>query len=467
MKRWLVPALLVVVGLVAAVEQVRQGESATALGTPGAGGAVWGLYVVADGFLVGASLSALLFAGGVRLLRRRAWEDAAVVATAVATIGLALSALCVLADSGRPLRTLTVLPLVGRAQSPFFGTFTLVVGASLSTSLLQTLLAVRARIGFWGWQNTPAEHWRRERSAFWLSLFTLPLAVLGLVIMASVFAARPGRPPLVEALELASFVVLAAASGLALLALVLAAAGRLTVVRPLARALLLLAATGLLLVVASENAAVHSAWPAARRYGIAVCSGDWRIAFWLQLVLLLAAGAALWLQLWRRSLSWRGLRLWSAVILVAVFIHREVQLVAWQTHGLGLSYPAGRYSPTWIEIGVTVGIFGLGVLLFWGSLRLLPAGAPAPAIAVPLAPVSCSRRALTLALVGLGAVMATLGLALSAHWGVERFSDPRVPGSPLLFLGGLVTMAVAALPYELLRDRAPAVIQTESQSARG
>lgn len=463
MKRWGAPAFLFLLGLIAAAQQIQQGESATAMGTIGAGGAVWGLYVVADGFLVGASLSALILACVVRLLRRRAWEDAATVATTVASIGLALSGLCVLADSGRPWQAMTVLPVVGRARAPFFGTFTVVVGACLCASVLQSLLAVRAQSGLWGWRNTPDQRRRRERSAFWSSLFTMPLALSGLLVMASVFASRPGRPALTVILEVVSFIVLSAASGLALWVCALAVAGRLSAVRPLARALLIAVALALPLVVAGDYVAVHSAWPAARRYGLALHSGDWCVLFWGQLGLLFAVGAILWAQLWRRSLAWRGLVLWSCLVLMAVFVHHFLLLIAWQTHGLGLSYAAGQYRPTWGECAVTAGIFGLGALIFLSSLRLRRSAETidsAPGLA------SAWRRPLTSAAIFLGALLAAAGLALSAGWGVERFSDPLIPGSPLLFLVGLVIISSGTLPYELLRDRQSTVAQTEAQSAR-
>jgi Ni/Fe-hydrogenase subunit HybB-like protein len=468
MKRWIGPALLVLVGLMAAVQHVAQGESATAMGSIGAGGAVWGLYVVADGFLVGASLSALVLACLLRLLRRRTWEDAATVATTVSSIGLTLSALCVLADSGRPWQALTVLPVVGRARSPFFGTFTIAVGACLIASLLQTLLAVRAQAGLWGWRNTPGERLRRQRSAFGLALFTLPLALSGLWIMARVFASRPGRPPSNVMLEMVTFVALAAASGLALWVCALAAAGRMTAGRSLARALLVTVALGLPLVVACEHAALRSVWPAVRRYGLALQSGDWRVLFWGQIGLLFAVGATAWAQLWRRRLLWRWLVLWSCAVLAAVFVHHFLVLVAWQTHGLGLPYPAGRYRPTWGEVALTVGVFGLGALLFLSSLRLLSRRQTLAADSEP-ATASALRHPVTWVSIAVGALLAMAGLALSAQWGVERFSDPLVPGSPLLFLAGLVVMAAATLPYELLRDRPSTAAQdteSEAQSAR-
>jgi hypothetical protein len=168
--------------------------------------------------------------------------------------------------------------------------------------------------------------------------------------------------------------------------------------------------------------------------------------------------------LWRRRLSWRGLVLCSCLALATIFVHHFLVLVAWQTHGLGLSYAAGHYRPTWGEIFLTAGVFGLGALIFLSSLRLssrrLASTDAEPVIA------SALRRPLTWAPILVGAPLAAAGLALSAGWGVERFSDPLVPGSPLLFLAGLVIMAAATLPYELIRDRQTSAARAEAQRAR-
>lgn len=67
------------------------------------------------------------------------------------------------------------------------------------------------------------------------------------------------------------------------------------------------------------------------------------------------------------------------------------------------------------------------------------------------------RRALTVCLVVLGfALQAVSYLFLAAPIGTPtsvRFSDPRVPFAPALFILGVILVFLAAVVYELLPDR--------------
>ncbi len=69
--------------------------------------------------------------------------------------GLLASLGCVLADLGRPMAAMVNLPLFGRPRSPFFGTFTLVAGASLFATVVHLALASRP-----GWAERAQRHGR-------------------------------------------------------------------------------------------------------------------------------------------------------------------------------------------------------------------------------------------------------------------------------------------------------------------
>ncbi len=127
---------LVTVGAYAWVQQSVHGDAVTDLRTIGAGGAVWGLYVVGDGFFASAALAGLALACVLRVRRSREMESAARMALPLGLAGLVASLGCVLADLGRPMAAMVNLPLFGRPRSPFFGTFTLVAGASLFATVV-------------------------------------------------------------------------------------------------------------------------------------------------------------------------------------------------------------------------------------------------------------------------------------------------------------------------------------------
>jgi uncharacterized membrane protein YidH (DUF202 family) len=69
------------------------------------------------------------------------------------------------------------------------------------------------------------------------------------------------------------------------------------------------------------------------------------------------------------------------------------------------------------------------------------------------------RRTIAIALVAAGfALQAVSYLFLAAPIGTPtsvRFSDPRLPFAPALFILGVILVFVAAVVYELLPDRGP------------
>ncbi len=140
-----------------------------------------------------------------------------------------------------------------------------------------------------------------------------------------------------------------------------------------------------------------------------------------------------------------------------MFIERFLVLVAWQTHGLGLPWPAGTYHPTLIEWSVLAGLAAAAVLVFLLLVKVCPAGTAASPD--PAGPPPAGRRLRSLATAAcliFGFAAAGVGLALSAGLASAPFLDPILPGSPLVFLAGLFLMLLAPVAYELIPDGKPA-----------
>ena len=57
---------------------------------------------------------------------------------------------------------------------------------------------------------------------------------------------------------------------------------------------------------------------------------------------------------------------------VAAVFKRFLLVIPSQTHGALLPYSPGHYSPTWVEYGVVIGLFGFGTLLFIGFAKTFP-----------------------------------------------------------------------------------------------
>jgi Ni/Fe-hydrogenase subunit HybB-like protein len=457
---------LVALGAYAFAQQWIHGDAVTDLRTIGAGGAVWGLYVVGDGFFASAALASLAVACTIRVRRLRELEGVARIALPLGVAGLLASLGCVLADLGRPLAATVNLPLVGRPRSPFFWTFTLVAGASLFASIVHLVLASRpgwaARAkesrwpGLWrslacGWQGTASAKRRRERVDLWLSLALLPLFLGGLVILGVVFGVRAGRPAWQGGLEVATFVVSGGAAGCSLLLIALTASAPRQASVFVARALAVLTGLTVLLVVSGEILALRTPYLSVQRYARALLDGPWSSFFWTELVLFFLAAIVCLATSWRKTASLAWAAITALLVCAAVFLQRFLVLVAWQTHGLGLPWPAGTYHPSRVEWSILAGVAAAAGLVFMllakvaGTETASYAGVPAPA---------GRRRLLAIwACLILGLVAAGVGLALSAGFASAPFLDPILPGSPLVFLAGLFLMLSAPLAYELIPER--------------
>jgi Ni/Fe-hydrogenase subunit HybB-like protein len=458
--------------------QLQQGDIVTGMRGIGVGGAVWGLYVVMDGCFLGAGVALMAVACLARFSRDRAMEAAARIAMPSSIACFLGAALSVMADQGRPLEALTNLSLYARPQSPMFVTFTAVGAICLLGSLLHCVLARRAdlaeyakRPSAWqglqrllaaGYRGTPGQRYRRKKASFWMSLLMLPALLAPATALAILFVVRPARSIDVVLWEVAGFLMVSLAGGLGLLILIADLVGRLAGPAAglpsrgfarLGRWLLLTVALSLLLVVAAEIVSVGSSEGAVAAYGRSLLR-DWGGTFWVAVGSFFVAAGLLWRS--ARRLRGRQTMVLVAAILVevALFLHHEWLLVAWQNHGLALPYFAGTYSPTWIEYAVEAGIVAVCILFLLPAVRLIPF---AP-LAVELQPRpkkvrDVRRTVLTWIWLFLALAVAGVGLAGAARVGTDAFMDPVLKGSPVIFIVGLVMLATTGALYELLPER--------------
>jgi Ni/Fe-hydrogenase subunit HybB-like protein len=467
------------VGVLAYIHQLAAGDVVTGLRAVGAGGAVWGLYVVMDGFFLGAGVVVMACACVARFSRDRDMEAAARIAMPVAIACFLAAALSVLADQGRPWVALSSLAWFARPQSPLFATFTSVGAVCLLGGLVHGVLARRPdlaeyakRPSFWqpgqrllaaGYHGSAGQRYRRRQAGFWMSLGMLVALTVPLATLAIIFTARPGRTPLSAVCEAVAFALSSGAGGLSLLVLAAALVGRLSGPRAglgargfarLGRGLLLVDALAVLSVVVAEIAGLASSEPSVSACAGALLGNAYGSLFWSELGLLFLAGFLLWRGARRTGLGPRVVVVASVLALVAVFLQRYLLLVAWQTHGLLLPYRPGAYRPSWIEVAVGLGIVALCVLLLLPVARLIPF-APAVHDGQPVqGPVADPRRALLTALwFAAGLAIAAAGLALSLRVGTESFLDPIFPARPGVFMAGLAVLATTGAVYELVPER--------------
>ncbi len=483
--RWLaaaaVLAAIVGVGLYAYAQQLLHGEIVTGLRTIGAGGATWGLYIIFIVFFVGVSFSGISLATVIRLFGVERMRPFARMAELLTIVSLLLGALVVIADLGRPLEGLLNLPKYARPQSPFFWTFSLVVGGYLFSSLVYFFLDGRAdaaacsrragrlaglyRLWASGWSGTATERERHGRTTFWLALTILPLLIAAHTTLGLIFGLQGGRPGWFGALQGPGFVILAGASGVGVLivvsAIVRQALGLERVLPPegfrwLGNVVMVLSMATLYCMVSEALTSTYASHLDESRIAQEVLAGAYAPLYWTVVACLGSAAAVLFVQFATRipSIRWSV----SAAVLVnaGAVLKRYIIVVPPQTHGLRLPYEAGQYAPTWVELAVIAGLLALGGLMFLVAGKLLPLvpmaeGAEASGAAPEAEPEP--RRWPRRAAFG-GTLLAGLGLAAAGFLGALRVGtgpteDPVIPFSAALFVLGIVACFSSAAVYEL------------------
>jgi molybdopterin-containing oxidoreductase family membrane subunit len=220
-------------------QQYTQGEYVTGLRNIGSmGGVTWGLYVAIYIYLMGLSFAGITFTALVHLLEVEVLKPVARMAGAITVFSIVSGAAFIIVDIGQPLRGLVNLWKYARPQSPFFGTFSLVITGYLFASVVYMYLDGRKDAAalaeedtryagfyrFWaaGYKGTDAELERREKSRFWLSVAIVPLLVTATSTLGFIFGLQAGRPGWFGALQAPGFVILASLSGVGMLIVVAA-----------------------------------------------------------------------------------------------------------------------------------------------------------------------------------------------------------------------------------------------------
>ncbi|MFQ5811704.1 MAG: NrfD/PsrC family molybdoenzyme membrane anchor subunit [Anaerolineae bacterium] len=391
-------ALLFSWGLYAYTHQLIEGEIVTGLRNVGTmRGVTWGLYVVFVIYFIGVSFAGIAVATLIRLFNLNHLRPVARMAELLTVITLILGAFSILIDLGQPLRGLTNLFRFARPQSPFFGTFTLVISGYLLATLVYLYLdsrqdsAICARMPgklqrlhrLWaaGYRDTPAERERHKRVSFWLAIAIFPLLVTAHSTLGFVFGLQVGRPGWYSALQAPAFVILAGVSGVGALLIIAAALRRVTqeeqllsmdLFRWLGKLLMILILTYLYFMIVEVLTGTYTGHHHEVRLTEALLWGQYAWIFWLSVALLVAPLALLIQQ--ALTGRWRIALLVASGILVnlAAIGKRYLIVVPSQTHGALLPYGVGSYTPTWVEYSIIIGLFGLGTLLFALFMKAFP-----------------------------------------------------------------------------------------------
>jgi molybdopterin-containing oxidoreductase family membrane subunit len=399
---WIVSAVLL--GVVALAgwygwsREISEGMIVTGLRNIGPmGGATWGFDIAFVVYFVGVSFAGITVAALIRLAKLTALKPIARMAEALTVVALILAAFAIMYDLGQVWRGIVNLFRYARPQSPFFGTFTLVISGYLTASLIYLYLdgrrdaAICAKVPgrlqrfhrLWaaGYRDTPAERARHERASFWLAIAIVPLLITAHSTLGFVFGLQIGRPGWYSALQAPAFVLLAGVSGVGML-IVIAAIVRRTigdheqlpdeVFRWLANALLLLLLAYLYFMVVEILTNVYTGAERERDVTRELLFGDFAPIYWASVACFVVALGLLVARFLRTGPS-IGLLVTAGVLVnLAAIGKRFLIVVPSQTHGTLLPYGTGSYAPTWVEYIEAIGLFGLGALLLIAFAKLFP-----------------------------------------------------------------------------------------------
>ncbi len=401
-SRWvflvIVSLIAIIFGLYAYSLQLSEGEVVTGLRDIGPmGGAVWGLYIVLAVYFAGIAFAGITVAALVRLFNLSYMKPVARIAGLMTTVTIILGGLSIIADLGQPLRGIVNLFAYARPQSPFFGTFTLIVAGYFVASLTYLYLdsrrdaAVCAKVPgrlqrlhrLWaaGYGHTQSERERHRRVSFWLAIIIIPILVVATSTLGFAFSLQAGRPGWYSALQAPTFVVVASISGLGLLLLLVAVFRKLLGERAqlnvrvfgwMGKALLVLILVYIYFLMVDLLTGTLAATAQDAAVSQALLVGEYAGLFWLSVgAFILALLFLVWQHLKNR---WNiGLLVLTGLLVnVGALLKRYLIVVPSQIYGTLLPYEVGSYAPTWVEYGTLIGILGLGMLLFGLFTKLFP-----------------------------------------------------------------------------------------------
>jgi dimethyl sulfoxide reductase membrane subunit len=389
---------LVVLGLVAYGRQFTQGEIVTGMRSLGPmGGVTWGLYISFVVYFVGVSFAGITVAALIRILNLEHLRPISRMAEVLTVLALIMGALAVIVDLGQPGRGIVNLLRYARPQSPFFGTFTLVISGYLIASMVYLYLDGRKdaakcaqqsgplqwfhRLWAAGYDDSPAARERHITSSWWLSLFIIPLLVIAHSTLGFVFGLQLGATGWYGAIQPPEFVVLAGVSGVGLLIVIAAIARSMLNLKEeiplqtfawLANFLWVLLVIYAYFMVVEVLTAIYQASANEDRVITAILSGQYAWMYWLTVAFLAIPLVVLFLQAMARSYNLPMIVLAGVLVNVAAIFKRILIVVPSQTHGRLLPYETGSYSPTWVEYSVILGLIGLGSLAFVLFFKVFP-----------------------------------------------------------------------------------------------
>ncbi len=354
--------LLVAIGVHAYVDQLENGLIRTSMRDQ----VSWGFYIGNFTFLVGVAAAAVVLVIPAYVYDWKPIKEIALIGELLAISAIVMCMLFVTVDIGNPLRVWHMLPILG---SPNFPVSLLAWDVVVLSAYLGLNLLISTHILYRSYNN---KHYNK-RFAVPLILASIPAAVGIHTVTAFLFAGLPARSYWNAAILAPRFLTSAFCSGPAIILVLLQILRRTTRLKVSNEALFKIAelmAYAMFINLFLFGAEIFRDYYSATHHIIhyeflfghgAYSSSSIAPYAWLALFCSVTAFLLFLIPKTRKNLI--TLNIGAVLIYAGVYVEKGVALVipGFAPSTLGEIY---EYSPSWIELRVSMGIFGFGAILF-------------------------------------------------------------------------------------------------------
>ena len=396
-KAWIaLLVLLVAAGLAAWLYQLSQGLIVTGMDNLFS----WGLYIMLFVFFIGLSAGGLIISSVPKFFHSNRYDSLAPLGVLLSLACIVVAGLLILPDLGRPSQ-ITGFLTSPDFRSPMVWDFGIVIAYTLFCAgylwLLtrRDLAAMGSKLAF-GTRDTRQGRERDRKLAFWAAAVAIPLAVALHSVTGWIFALQIGRGDWFNPLVAPMFIMKALVSGLALLLVTAILVDKFTrydlpreLLPNLGKVLGVFIAIHIVYLVAAER--LPYAWAENFEFWSitsAFLVGD-SIHFWIwtvvggaipiALLVVPSIRERLWAIFAASVLAIVGILFEGVYLIFTGYEYLNVDAAPGVTTGtdytgIGANIwaTAGSYSPTGIELLVSVGIIALGALIVTLGLRFVP-----------------------------------------------------------------------------------------------
>ena len=353
---------LVAIGVHAYIGQVENGLAVTNMRDQ----VSWGFYIGNFTFMVGVAAAAVVLVIPAYVYHWKPIKEIALIGELLAIAAIVMCVLFVTVDVGNPLRVWHMLPFIGR---PNFPSSLLAWDVVVLSAYLALNLTISTHILFRAYNN---RHYSK-RIALPLIFFSIPAAAGIHTVTAFLFAGLPARSFWNAAILAPRFLTSAFCSGPAIILVILQILRRTTHLKVTNDALFKIAelmAYAMFINLFLFGAEIfrdyyshtHHIIHYEYLFGGGIYGGSPIAPYaWLSLVCSVAAFLLFLIPRTRRNLI--TLNIGAVLIYCGVYVEKGVALVipGFTPSTLGEIY---QYAPSWTELRVSMGIFGIGAILF-------------------------------------------------------------------------------------------------------